>query len=228
MLSSLNASEEALRVVHDRLRGLFKRSEPRERSLAYIKGLLGSAQRKNGWQLAEWMGEANPDGVQHLLERAHWDADAARDVLRRYVVEQFGDPDGILIVDETGFIKKGTQSAGVQRQYSGTAGRIENSQIGVFLSYAGRGGSAFIDRELYLPRDWIADRARCSAAGIPESTHFATKPQLARRMLERALDAGTPCGWVTGDEIYGRDRRLRVWLESREQPFVLAVARNEP
>ncbi|WP_411571547.1 transposase, partial [Pectobacterium cacticida] len=133
MLSSLNASEEALRVVHDRLRGLFKRSEPRERSLAYIKGLLGSAQRKNGWQLAEWMGEANPDGVQHLLERAHWDADAARDVLRRYVVEQFGDPDGILIVVETGFIKKGTTFPGVHRHSTGSAGRFAASRVAVFL-----------------------------------------------------------------------------------------------
>ena len=136
--------------------------------------------------------------------------------------------DGVLIVDETGFIKKGVHSAGVQRQYSGTAGRIENSQIGVFLCYAGAGGSAFIDRELYLPRSWSEDRARCEAAGIPPSVEFATKPQLAHRMLERALDAGVPCAWVTGDEVYGGDRDLRMWLESRHQAFVLAVARNEP
>ena len=127
-----------------------------------------TVERKNGWQLAEWIGEATPDGVQHLLERAQWDADAARDVLREYVVEQLGERDAVLIVDETGFVKKGEHSAGVQRQYSGTAGRIENSQIGVFLCYAGRGGSAFIDRELYVPKAWTDDRVRCEAAGIPE------------------------------------------------------------
>lgn len=228
MQSRLKAWERELEALHARLTGLFRRSEPRERSLAYIKGLLGAVERKNGWQLAEWMGEESPDGVQHLIERAAWDADAARDILRTYVVEHLGEREGVLIVDETGFIKKGVHSAGVQRQYSGTAGRIENSQIGVFLCYAGAGGSAFIDRELYVPRQWSDDRARCEAAGIPASVDFATKPQLARRMLERALDAGAPCAWVTGDEVYGGDRRLRVWLESREQAFVLAVARNEP
>ncbi|MDR6504250.1 SRSO17 transposase [Burkholderia ambifaria] len=193
-----------------------------------MKGLLGAVERKNGWQLAEWIGESTPDGVQHLLERAQWDVHAARDVLREYVVEQLGERDAVLIVDETGFVKKGQHSVGVQRQYSGTAGRIENSQIGVFLCYAGRGGSAFIDRELYVPKAWTDDRVRCEAAGIPESVKFATKPQLARSMLERALDAGVPCGWVTGDEFCGGDRHLRLWLESRDQSFVLAVAKNEP
>jgi len=148
MRARLKDWERELDVLHARLGALFRRSEPRERSLSYLKGLLSAVQRKNGWQLAEWMGEATPDGVQHLLERASWDADAARDVLREYVVEHLGDDDGVLIVDETGFIKNGEHSAGVQRQYSGTAGRIENSQIGVFLCYAGRGGSAFIDRGL--------------------------------------------------------------------------------
>jgi len=228
MRRRLKAWEREVETLHERLGGLFKRSEPRERSLAYLKGLLGTVERKNGWQLAEWMGEATPHGVQHLLERACWDADAARDILREYVVEHLGGGEGVLIVDETGFVKKGQHSAGVQRQYSGTAGRIENSQIGVFLCYAGDGGSAFIDRELYVPRQWIDDRTRCEEAGIPASVEFDTKPQMARRMLERALDAGVPCAWVTGDEVYGGDRRLRVWLESREQPFVLAVARNEP
>lgn len=228
MMSQLHDWAKELEVVHERLGSLFKRSEPRQRSLAYLKGLLSTVERKNGWQLAEWMGETTPDGVQHLLERAQWDADAARDVLRDYVVEQVGDPDGVLIVDETGFVKKGTHSVGVQRQYSGTAGRIENSQIGVFLCYAGAGGSAFIDRELYIPRQWTDDRSRCEAAGIAQEVEFATKPQLARKMIERALDVGVPCGWITGDEVYGRDRRLRVWLESREQAFVLAVARSEP
>ena len=228
MQSTLKTWEAELETLHGHLASLFKRSEPRQRSLAYLKGLLGSVERKNGWQLAEAMGEATPDGMQHLLERASWDADAARDILRGYVVEHLGERQGVLIVDETGFIKKGVHSAGVQRQYSGTAGRTENSQVGVFLCYAGAGGSAFIDRELYLPRQWCEDRARCEAAGVPALVEFATKPQLARRMLERALDAGVPCGWVTGDEVYGGDRRLRLWLESREQPFVLAVASDEP
>ena len=218
---------QGLESAHSRLAALFKRPGPRARSLAYLKGLLSHVERKNGWQLAEFMGEATPDGVQHLLERALWDADEARDVLRGYVIEHIGDPDAVLIVDETGFIKKGKHSAGVKRQYSGTAGRIENSQVGVFLSYAGRGGAAFIDRQLYLPQEWIEDGARCRAAGIPASVGFQTKPQLARRMLERALDAGVPCGWVTGDAVYGGDRRLRAWLESREQAFVLAVAKSE-
>ena len=207
---------------------LFKRSEPRQRSLAYLKGLLSAVERKNSWQLAEWMGETTPDGVQHLLERAQWDTDAARDILGGYVVEQVGDPDGVMIVDETGFIKKGIHSAGVQRQYSGTAGRIENSQIGVFLYYAGAGGSAFIDRELYIPRQWMNDRSHCEAAGMAQEVEFATKPQLARKMIERALEAGVPCGWVAGDEVYGGDRHLQVWLESRVQAFVLALAGNEP
>jgi SRSO17 transposase len=145
------AWEHELDKLHESLAGLFRRAEPRQRSLAYLKGLLGTVDRKNGWQLAEWIGEATPDGVQHLLERAQWDPDAARDILRDYVVEQLGERNAVLIVDETGFLRKGEHSAGVQRQYRGTAGRIENSQIGVFLYYAGNGGSAFIDRELYMP-----------------------------------------------------------------------------
>ncbi|MFC0696283.1 IS701 family transposase [Paraburkholderia humisilvae] len=221
------AWECELEDLHERLAGLFRRPEPRQRSMAYLKGLLGTVERKNGWQLAEWIGEATPDGVQHLRERAQWDADGARDVLRRYVIERLGERDAVLIVDETGFVKKGLHSVGVQRQYSGTAGRIENSQIGVLLCYAGHGGSAFIDRELYVPQVWTDDPARCKAAGVPDTVKFATKPQLARVMLERALDDGVPCGWVTGDEVYGGDRHLRLWLESREQPFVMAVAKNE-
>jgi SRSO17 transposase len=220
--------QRELEALHERLAGQFSRSESRQRSLSYLKGLLGTVERKNGWQLAEWIGDSSPDGVQYLLERARWDANTARDVLRQYVVEQLGTGDAVLVVDETGFVKKGEHSAGVQRQYSGTAGRIENSQIGVFLCYAGHGGSAFIDRELYLPQSWIDDPPRSKAAGIPDTIKFSTKPQLARHMLERALDAGVPCAWVTGDEVYGGDRHLRLWLESREQSFVLAVAKNEP
>jgi SRSO17 transposase len=227
-LEEVQGWAEELSGVHGRLGPLFKRAEPRQRSLAYLRGLLGSVERKNGWQLAEFMGEARPDGVQHLLERAQWSADEARDVLRDYVVERLGTRDGVLVVDETGFLKKGEHSAGVKRQYSGTAGRIENSQVGVFLCYAGEGGSAFIDRELYLPREWCDDRPRCEAAGIGEATGFATKPELARRMLERALEAGVPCAWVTGDEVYGGNGQLRRWLEARGQAYVLAVACDEP
>ena len=211
-----------------RLGTLFSRSETRERAMAYLKGLLGQCERKNGWQLAEWLGDATPDGVQYLLERARWDPEAARDVLRQWVADYLGSPDGMLILDETGFIKKGQHSAGVQRQYSGTAGRVENSQVGVFLCYAGPGGSAFIDRALYLPRAWTQDRERCRKAGIPDEVGFASKPELARRMLERALDNGMPASWVTGDCVYGGNRSLRLWLEEREQPFVLAVPCNEP
>ncbi|MCF2133789.1 IS701 family transposase [Mycetohabitans endofungorum] len=220
--------ERELVALHERIACQFSRSESRQRSLAYLKALLGGVERKNGWQLAEWMGESTPDNVQYLLDRARWDVHAVRDVLRQYVVEQLGATDAVLIVDETGFVKKGEHSVGVQRQYSGTAGRIENSQVGVFLCYAGEKGSAFIDRELYLPKAWTEEPARCAAAGVPETVKFATKPQLARQMLERALEAGVPCGWVTGDEVYGGDRRLRLWLESRKQPFVMAVAKNEP
>ncbi|TCK94630.1 IS701 family transposase [Paraburkholderia sp. BL9I2N2] len=222
------AWEHEIDLLHERLAGLFRRAELRQRSLAYLKGLLGSVERKNGWQLAEWTGEASPDGVQHVLERAQWASDAARNVLRDYVVEQLGERDAALIVDETRFLKKGEYSAGVQRQYSGTAGRIKNSQIRVFLCYAGNGASAFIDRELYMPQGWIDYVSRCRAAGVPDTLEFATKPQLARRMLERALDAGVLCGWVTDDEVYGGDRPLLLSLESREQPFVLAIKKNEP
>ncbi|MDE9467432.1 IS701 family transposase [Xenorhabdus bovienii] len=228
MHSPINTWEQELLSLHTRLAPLFHHPGPQQRSLTYLRGLLSDVERKNGWQLAEWIGERTPDGVQHLLERAHWDVDVARDILRDYVIEHLGDEQGVLIVDETGFIKKGTHSAGVQRQYSGTAGRVENSQIGVFLCYAGQGGHAFIDRALYLPKPWTDDRPRCEAAGIPDAVTFATKPQLARQMLEHALEAGVPCLWVTADAVYGQDRRLRCWLESRYQPFVLAIPKNEP
>jgi SRSO17 transposase len=195
---------------------------------AYLRGLLAPVERKNSWQLAEHAGERTPDGMQRLLATARWAADAVRDDLRAYVVERLGDAAAVLVVDETGFLKKGTKSVGVQRQYSGTAGRIENCQIGVFLAYAGPRGTAFLDRELYLPKEWAADRARRRDAGVPEGITFATKPQLAQRMLARALEAGVPSCWVTGDEVYGGDRRLRVWLEEHDLAHVLAIKRTEP
>ena len=206
----------------------FGRSEPRWRVLAYLKGLLGSVERKNGWQLAEHSRDATPDGVQRLLAAYRWDANQVRDDLQGYVVEHLGEPRAVMVVDETGFLKKGTKSVGVKRQYSGTAGKVDNCQIGVFLVYGSRHGHAFLDRELYLPREWDEDRERREEAGVPEDVAFRTKGQLAREMISRALEAGVPFAWVTGDEVYGNDRRLRLWLEEGEIPYVLGVKSNEP
>jgi SRSO17 transposase len=217
-----------LEALHARIAARFSRPEPRCRVLAYLRGLLSPVERKNGWQLAEQAGEATPDGMQRLLATAAWEADAVRDDLRAYVVEHLGDPAAVLVVDETGFLKKGDKSAGVQRQYSGTAGRIENCQVGVFLAYAGPDGRAFLDRELYLPQGWSEDADRRAEAGVPADVVFRTKPQLAKAMLERTLAAEVPAAWVTGDEIYGGDRRLRLWLEEQDVPHVLAVKRTEP
>lgn len=218
---------EQLEALVQRLAPHFARHEPRRRARAYLEGLLGRAERRNGWHLAEAAGEATPYGMQRLVASASWDAAQVRDDLQQYVVEHLGDPAAVLVLDETGFLKKGTKSAGVARQYSGTAGRIENCQVGVFLAYAAEEGVAFLDRELYLPKAWTEDRARCREAGIPEEVSFATKPQLARRMLERAFAAGVPHMWVTADEVYGQDRRLRRWLEERSQAFVLAIPCQE-
>jgi hypothetical protein len=198
-----------------RLAPRFKRVEPRRRALAYLRGLLAPLGRKNGWQLAEAAGDATPDGMQDFLGRMRWDADAVRDDLRAYVVEHLGDPGAVLVLDETGFVKKGEKSAGVQRQYSGTAGRVENCQIGVFLGYASRHGRALIDRALYLPEGWAGDAGRGAGAGVPAAVAFATKPKLGRAMLERALDAGAPCAWVAGDTVYGADGTLRRRIEAR-------------
>jgi len=214
--------------LHARLRPHFGRAESRRRVRAYVVGLLSPVERKNGWQLAEQAGEATPYGMQRLLAGAKWDADAVRDGLRAYVAEHLADPAAVLIVDETGFLKKGRKSVGVQRQYSGTAGRIENCQVGVFLAYATPQGRTFLDRELYLPQGWADDRARRDGAGVPADATFRTKPELARVMLERALDAGVPAAWVTGDAVYGHHPALRRWLEARRQPYVLAVPANEP
>jgi SRSO17 transposase len=215
-----------LEEVHRRIAGAFARAEPRARVLAYLRGLLGRLERKNGWTLAEAAGEVSPDGMQRLLRTADWNADAVRDQLGAYVVERLG-PGGVLIIDETGFIKKGTRSAGVARQYTGTTGKIDNCQIGVFLAYATPAGRALIDRELYLPRAWTDDRERARAAGIDDDVGFATKPELARRMLTRALEDGVPAGWLTADELYGQDKRLRVWCEQHGLPYVLATRSND-
>ena len=215
-----------LEEVHARIAGRFARAEPRARVLAYLRGLLGQSERKNGWTLAEAAGEVSPDGMQRLLRTADWDADAVRDELRAFVLERLGSG-GVLIVDETGFVKKGARSAGVARQYTGTSGKIDNCQIGVFCAYATPTGRALIDRELYLPHSWTDDHERARAAGINDDVGFATKPELARRMLTRALDAGVPAGWLTADEVYGQDRRLRVWCERVGLPYVLATRSND-
>jgi SRSO17 transposase len=215
-----------LEALHARIAARFRRAEPRQRALAYLRGLLSPVERKNGWQLAEQAGDATPDGMQRLLAAADWDADAVRDDLRTYVVEQLGDPAAVLVVDETGFVKKGTKSAGVQRQYSGTAGRVENCQIGVFLVYATARGHTYLDRELYLPQRWTDDRERCRDAGIPEDVAFQTKPQLAQAMLARAREAVVPCAWVTADCVYGSDPALRQWLEAQPLASVLAVRKD--
>jgi SRSO17 transposase len=216
-----------LDALGERLGRHFARAEPRRRAVAYLRGLLSDAERKNGWQLAAKAGDETPYGVQHLLGRADWDADKVRDDLVAYAHGYLADPQGVLIIDETGFLKKGTKSAGVQRQYSGTAGRIENCQIGVFLAFTGRKGHALLDRELYLPKEWAGDAARRKAAGVPPEVKFATKPQLAERMLKRAWRAGVHAAWVTGDAVYGNDPHFRRTLESNRQPYVLAVKSDQ-
>lgn len=210
-----------------RIAPMFARSDALRRALSYLSGLLSPAERKNSWQLAEISGAPNPYGFQHLLGRADWQPDALRDKLRTYVIDYLADPDAVGVIDETGFLKKGTHSAGVARQYSGTAGRIENCQIGVFLAYASCHGHTLLDRELYLPQEWTDNRERCRSSGIPDERAFATKPALAQQMLERAFEAGVVLAWVTGDSVYGDTRTLRGWLEQREQAYVLAVSGKE-
>jgi SRSO17 transposase len=219
---------DGLVELHQRIGGRFGRVEPRRRALAYLRGLLSQVERKNSWWLAEQAGEQTPDGMQRLLNGSGWDADGVRDDLCDYVVEQLGDPDAVLVLDETGFVKKGDRSAGVQRQYTGTVGKQENCQVAVLLAYAAPGGVALVDRDLYLPKSWTDDRGRCRAAGIPDEVGFQTKPQLGQAMLARALAAGVPFGWVTGDTVYGGDRRLRVWLEEHAIRHVMAVKCTEP
>jgi SRSO17 transposase len=227
-LAQVATWQDELTALRARLAPRFGRREVRTRAGRFLAGLLDSVERRNGWQLAEQLGERNPDGVQRLLRTARWDADAVRDDLRAYVIERLGDPDAVLVIDETGFLKKGTKSAGVARQYSGTAGRIENCQIGVFLAYASPQGRAFLDRALYLPKVWADDDVRRTQAGVPPDVTFATKGDLAQAMLARAFAAEVPAAWVTGDEPYGNDGDLRRWLEARERPYVLAVARSHP
>ncbi|GIF13797.1 IS701 family transposase [Actinoplanes teichomyceticus] len=210
----------------DRLHARFARSEPRRRARQYLAGLVAGLDRKNGWTLAEQAGDVSPDGMQRLLRWADWDVDPARDDVRDYVVEHLHDPQAVLIIDDTGFLK-GVRSAGVARQCSGTAGRIENCQVGVFAAYRSGKGHALIDRQLYLPAAWTDDRDRCRAAGVPDDVEFATKVQIARSTLGRAFAAGIRPGWVSMDEAYGQSKSLRVWLEKHDQPYVVATRRND-
>ncbi|MBO0794073.1 MAG: IS701 family transposase [Ktedonobacteraceae bacterium] len=217
----------AFEVLCQKIQHVFVRQATCYRVQNYLRGLLSPIERKNGWQIAEEIGAPTPYGVQYLLDRAKWDEDAVRDELRAYVCEILANPQAILILDETGFLKKGTKSVGVQRQYSGTAGRIENCQIGVFLAYASPKGHALIDRDLYLPKSWTQDSERCCAAHVPADVSFVAKPALALRMLQRAWDAGVSAAWVTGDTVYGNNAHLRTALEARQQAYALAVSCQE-
>src|SRR5438105_8908171 len=218
----VDAAADELERALAGLRPRFRRSRAHAHAAAYARGLVAEVERKNGWQLAEWAGDAHPRSIERVLDRSVWDADAVVADVRALVVGRLGDPSGVLVVDETGFLKKGARSCGVARQYSGTAGRVENCQVGVFLGYASATGRAAVDRALYLPRDWADDPHRRGAAGVPAETAFRTKPQLARGMVARALDAGVPAAWVVADEVYGADSGFRRPLEERGQPYVLA------
>jgi SRSO17 transposase len=219
---------QSLDRLHARIAPRFARPEPRRRALAYLQGILSDTERKNGWQLAEHAREARPDGMQRLLSSAVWETDGVRDDLRTYTLEYLGNQSAIVVIDETSFPKQGKKSAGVGVQYCGTTGQVENCQVGVFLSYVTAKGHTLIDRELYLPLDWIEDRDRCRAAGIPESVRFQTKPELAVQMLERLWKAAVPISWVVADTVYGGNLDLRTWLETCQYSYVLAVPCNEP
>lgn len=222
----VGATQATVAAVGEQVRRHFQRGTAHGHACAYLSGLLSDAERKNGWQIAEQAGYRQPRAIQRVLDRSVWDADAVRDALRAFVVDALGAPDGVLVVDETGFLKQGTKSVGVQRQYSGTAGRIENCQIGVFLGYASAKGRAGLDRSLYLPQDWATDPERRAAAGVPGDVLFQTKPQLAATMITRALDAGVPAAWVTADEVYGDNAGFRAALQARDQAYVVAVKRT--
>jgi SRSO17 transposase len=219
---------QALTQLHARIAPRFARPEPRRRALSYLQGLLSSVERKNGWHLAEQAREATPYGMQRLLASSVWDADLVRDDLRAYVLEQLGTHEAIVVLDESSFPKRGSKSAGVQVQYCGTTGQVENCQVGVFLAYVTAKGHTLIDRELYLPFDWTADPQRCQEASIPASVRFQTKPELAVQMLERLWTAQIPIAWVVADTVYGGNLDLRTWLEAHGYPYVLAVACDEP
>jgi SRSO17 transposase len=225
-LAQLEGWQAEFDRLHERLRPYAARGRTHERMKLHLEGVLGKAERKNGWQLAEAAGDESPYAMQHLLGRASWNLVGVREETRCYVREGLGSAIKARVVDESGFLKKGEMSAGVARQYSGTAGRVENCQVGVFLAYVTESECAYVDAELYLPENWTKDRARCQEAGIPKDVVFQTKPQLARRMLERAQEADGPVEWVLADEVYGKNQELRQWLEEQRQSYVLAVGCN--
>jgi SRSO17 transposase len=226
-LEELEQWQEEFEQFHARFADLFERSESREQAKKYLRGLLAQVERKNGWQVAEVVGDRVPDRMQRLLYRAPWDADAARDRLQQFVIETFGDEEGIGVVDETSFVKKGTHSVGVARQYLGTAGKLENGQVATVLSYAAKGAQVFLDRRLYLPElEWARDRARRREAHVPQDVRFETKPEQARVMLLHAWEQGVPMRWVTGDEVYGDSPRLRETIQAHGRFYVLAVSAN--
>ena len=225
--ATMSGWHEALEELHARVAHRFARSEIRERARRYLVGLLERVERKNGWQPAEAIGEKDPQGVQRLLNAAKWDAGAVRDDLRRYVVEHLGDEaSGVLIVDDTGFLKKGEKSVGVARQYTGTAADTVNCQVGVFLAYSSEKGAAFVDRTLYLPEEWTEDKERLAEAGVPEEVGFANKLELAKRMLQKAFAAGVPARWVVADSFYGRSHAFRTWLERRGHSYAVMVPKT--
>lgn len=224
--SGVSDWQQALEGLKAFIAPAFKRSEQRATAGAFIDGLLSGAERKTGWMLAEQAGFARPYRIQSLLGRSRWSADVLCERVRNHALEALADRDGVLIIDETGFLKKGTHSVGVARQYSGTAGRIENCQVGVFAAYASRWGQALIDRQLYLPKSWAGDPARRDSAQVPDEMAFATKPAMACEMIARLLDEGTPCAFVLADAVYGSDHSFRRMLEARGQAYVLAVRSN--
>ena len=219
---------QELERLHARIAPRFARPEPRRRALVYLQGLLSDIPRKNGWQLAEHAREARPDGMQRLLASAIWDADLVRDDLREYVLEQLGALQAILVIDETSFPKRGKKSVGVQKQHCGTTGQRENCQVGVFLSYVTARGHTLLDRELYVPKRWFNDPERCREAGIPDTTRFQTKCELASTMVKRVWQAQIPISWVVADCVYGSNATLRTWLQAHQYRYVLAVRCTEP
>jgi SRSO17 transposase len=216
--------QQEFKRLMQRLKSRFAHSQSRDWAAAYLQGLLSNMPRKNGWQLAESVGATTPYGIQQFLYRAKWNPDDIRDDLRHYVIEHLGQPEAVIVIDETGFVKKGPHSVGVQVQYCGTVGRTTNCQVGVFLAYASAKGQTFLDRALYLPQSWTKDPDRCRQVGVPDELEFATKPELARQMLQRAVQAGVPVTWVTGDSVYGGHWPLRHWLEAQPVAYVLAVS----
>src|SRR5260370_16190418 len=227
-LSEVMAWQQSLRLLHAGLASRFARPEPFARALRFVQGMLGTVERKNSWQLAEQAREATPYGMQRFLSQAVWDTDGVRDDLRTFLLQQLGSSPLTVVIDQSGFLKRGTHSAGVGKQHYGPTGYVRNCQVGVFLSLVSATGHSLIDRELYLPADWTSDPARCREAGIPEHVAFRTKPQLAVRMLDRLLQAGVPIAWVAADSVYGSNPELRAWVEARKLSYVMAVACDEP